>query len=391
MKKIKYHQFINFKLKGAAALGFVISLLSTLISCSSNNTDTANELPALETTVTLSDAQYKNATIRISKIEQKSISTLLKVNGRIDVPPQNIISISAPMGGYLKYTKLMPGMHLGKGEVIAVMEDQQYIQLQQDFLNAKARLDFMTHEYQRQKELNQSKASSDKVFQQTEADYTTTKVNVKSLAERLKLIGINPEKLNVNTLSKSINLYSPIDGYVAKVNINIGQYAQPSEEMFELINPTDIHLALTVFEKDLNKLYIGQKVIAYTNNQPDNKHECEIILIGKNLSEERSTEVHSHFEEYDKNLVPGMYMNADIEIKSRNVYALPDEAVLRFENKLFVFISNGNNQFTIQEVKTGDAENGYTEIISGDTLANKDIVVGGAYNLLMVMKNKAEE
>lgn len=391
MKNIKFSQPINFKLKGLATLSFVIILLSSVSSCSSNNTDTTDEVPTLETTITLSDAQFKNASLRMSEIEQKSISRMLKVNGRIDVPPQNIISISAPMGGYLKYTKLMPGVHLSKGEVIAVMEDQQYIQLQQDYLNAKARLDFMANEYQRQKELNQSKASSDKVFQQTEADYTTTKVNVKSLSERLKLIGVNPEKLNENSLSKSINLLSPIDGYVSKVNINIGKYAQPSEEMFELINPSDIHLALTVFEKDLNKLYIGQKVFAYTNNQPEKKHECEIILIGKSLSQERSTEVHSHFEEYDKNLIPGMYMNADIELKSLNVYALPDEAVLRFENKLFVFISDGNHQFTIQEVKTGDSENGYTEIISGEKFKDKEIVVGGAYNLLMVMKNKAEK
>ncbi len=391
MKKIKLPHLIISKLKGLMAFGFALSILSTLNSCSSSNTDTGAGAPTLETIVTLSDAQFKNANLQTSKIEQRSISSVLKVNGRIDVPPQNIISISAPMGGYLKYTKLMPGMHLNKGEVIAVMEDQQYIQLQQDYLNAKTQLDFMTNEYQRQKELNQSKASSDKVFQQTEADYNTTKVNVKSLAERLKLIGVNPDKLDENTLSKSINIYSPIDGYVSKVNINIGKYAQPSEELFELINPTDIHLALTVFEKDLNKLFIGQKVFAYTNNQPDNKHECEIILIGKNLSKDRSTEVHSHFEEYDKNLLPGMYMNAEIEIKSQNVYALPDEAVVRYENKLYVFTKEGNNQFAIQEVKTGDSENGYTEIISGEQLANKDIVVAGAYNLLMMMKNKAED
>jgi cobalt-zinc-cadmium efflux system membrane fusion protein len=327
----------------------------------------------------------------IGKIEQKSISRVLKVNGRIDVPPQNMISVSVPMGGYLRYTKLLPGMHVNKGEIIAVMEDQQYIQLQQDFLLAKARLNFTASEYQRQKELNQSKATSDKVFQQTESDYTTEKINVKSLAERLKLIGINPDQLDENSISKSINIHSPIAGYVSHVNVNIGKYTQPSEVLFELINPEDIHLAITLFEKDLSKIAIGQKVFAYTNGQPDKKYECEIILIGQSLSADRSTEVHSHFEMYDKSLVPGMYMNAEIELKNNIVYALPDECIVRFENNQYVFVEQGEKTYAILEVKTGDSENGFTEIIGGETLNDKNIVIKGAYPLLMSLKNKAEE
>jgi len=369
-----------------------ICTLATIISCGSKNETSASaDSTHVETSVTLSAAQLKNAGIVLGKIEQKSISSVLKANGRIDVPPQNIISVSVPMGGYLKYTKLLPGMHLSKGEVIAIMEDQQYIQLQQDYLTAKARLIFTANEYNRQKELNQSKASSDKVFQQTEVDYTTEKINVKSLAERLKLIGINPNKLDENTISKSINIYSPIDGYVSKVNVNIGKFTQPSEVLFELINPDDIHLALTIFEKDLSKLSIGQKLFAYTNSQPDNKYECEIILIGKNLSTERSTEVHSHFENYDKSLIPGMYMNADIEIKNNTVYALPEEAIVRYQNNQYIFFAETDSRFTIQEIKTGDMEKGFVEIISGVGLTDKKIVIKGAYNLLMVIKNKVEE
>ena len=364
----------------------------TLISCGTKNeAETKVDSTHVENSVTLSAVQLKNAGISLGKIEQRSISSVLKVNGRIDVPPQNMISVSVPMGGYLKSTKLLPGMHLNKGEVIAVMEDQQYIQLQQDYLTAKARLNFTANEYQRQKELNQSKASSDKVFQQTEVDYTTEKINVKSLAERLELIGINPSKLDENTISKSINIYSPIDGYVSKVNVNIGKFTQPSEVLFELINPADIHLALTVFEKDLSKLSIGQKLVAYTNSQPDKKHECEIILIGKNLSAERSTEVHSHFEDYDKSLVPGMYMNAEIEIKNTNVYALPEEAIVRFQNNQYIFLAEADKTYSIHEVKTGVLENGFIEIISGESLVDKMVVVKGAYNLLMTMKNKVEE
>lgn len=363
----------------------------TLFSACGNKKETTEvkEDPTSTAMVEMSPEQIKNAGLVIGKAEQKNISTILKVNGIIDVPPQNMVSISVPLGGYLKSTKLLPGMHLNKGEVIAVMEDQQYIQIQQDFLTAKANSAFTESEYNRQKELNQSKATSDKVFQKAEAEYKSQQVLIKALSEKLKLIGINPDNLTENSLSRSININSPIDGYVSKVNVNIGKYVNPTDVLFDIVNPTDIHLALNIFEKDINKLSKGLKVIAYTNTDPEKKYNCEIILIGQDLSKERSVTVHCHFEQYDKTLIPGMYMNAEIELKSNNAYVVPEEAVVSFKNKQYVYIAGSNNAFEMLEIKTGNSENGLTEVLGND-LSSKAIVIKGAYNLLMKMKNTEE-
>ena len=180
--------------------------IASLIACNNNKAEKKAEAPTAENAVELTDAQLKNSKIETGKIEQRSISSLLKVNGSIDVPPQNMVSISVPLGGYLKSTKLLAGMHISKGEVLAVMEDQQYITLQQEYLTAKARFIFAEEEFARQEELNQTKAASDKVFQQAKVEFTIQKVLVKSLSEKLKLIGINPEALTENNLSRSINI-----------------------------------------------------------------------------------------------------------------------------------------------------------------------------------------
>jgi cobalt-zinc-cadmium efflux system membrane fusion protein len=274
---------------------------------------------------------------------------------------------------------------------LAVIEDAQYIQLQQDYLTAKAQFALTESEYNRQRELNQSKATSDKVFEQAKANYQTQLVLIKSLEEKLKLIGLNPQKLTADNISNSINIYSPITGFVSAVNVNIGKYVTASDVLFELVNPSDIHLSLSVFEKDINKLSIGQKLLAYTNTNPNKKYACEIILISKNLTIQGSAEVHCHFEQYDKSLLPGMFMNAEIELSGNNANALQDEAIVRFENKQYVFISKGNNQFEMQRVQTGNTENGFTEIIIPDKLTNQTFVTKGAYNLLMTMKNKSDE
>lgn len=377
----------------------IFAVISTLNACSGKKTEEPQSQPAtIENTVTLTEEQLKNAGVQTGKPEQKGISSILKVNGIIDVPPQNMLSVSVPLGGYLKSTQLLPGMHINKGEVIAIMEDQQYITMQENYLTAKAGLILAEAEFNRQKELNASKASSDKVFQQAQNNYTTQKILVKSLSEKLKLISINPDKLDENNISRGISIYSPIDGYVSAVNVNIGKYVNPSDVLFEIVNPTDIHLALNVFEKDINQLAVGQKIVAYTNSNPEKKHLCEIILIGKDLSHDRSIVVHCHFKDYDKTLIPGMFMNAEVELQSEPLIAVPSDAIVTFENKQYVFTTKSNTDsnsylYEMIEVVTGNSENGYTAITSENaaTLAQETIVTKGAYTLLMKMKNASDE
>jgi len=373
---------------------FILSIaFAILTSCGNKQTENEATVEApTENVVELTDAQLKNSKIETGKIEQKAISSLLKVNGKIDVPPQNMVSVSVPLGGYLKSTKLLEGMHISKGEVIAVMEDQQYIQLQQDYLTAKAHFSSLEKEFQRQKELNESKASSDKVFENAQAEYLSQKVLIKSLSEKLKLISINPDNLNENTISRSINIYSPIDGFVSTIKMNIGKYASPTDVLFELVNPADIHLALTVFEKDLDKLFIGQKIVAYNNNKSSKKYNCEIILISKDVSPERAVIVHCHFEQYDKTLIPGMYMNAEVQVSTNNAFVIPNDGLVRFEGKQYVFTQTDKNKYAMQEVTTQNTENGFTQITFPDNadMTNKTFVTKGAYTLLMTMKNTEE-
>lgn len=363
-----------------------------IVSCSQPKKQEAAVQKDNGNTVVLTDQQYKNAGLEIGHAEKKTITNIIKVTGKIDVPPQNMVSVSFPLGGYLKSTKLLPGMHVSKGEVIAIMEDPQYIQLQQDYLTAKARQDYLEKEYLRQKDLNKTKATSDKVYQQAEADYRSNKILISSLQQKLLLIGINPSRLDENNISRTVNVFSPIDGFVSQVYVNIGKYVTPSDVLFELVNPTDIHLALTIFEKDLDKLYIGQKLAAYSNANPDKKYPCEIILIGKDVSAERSVQVHCHFEQYDHTLVPGMYMNAEIETKSDDAIALPEDAIVNYENKHYIFVPAGDKRFEMKEVNTGATENGYVAVTAnGIDLNNANVVKKNAYTLLMKLKNTANE
>lgn len=371
-------------------------LIATLmlfgLGCSQKNNESETSTESNTNIVSLTNEQLKLAQIEVGSIEMKPISTILRLNGKIDVPPQNLVSVSTPFGGFLKTTHLLPGMYVKKGDVIATMEDQQFIQLQQDYLMAKSKLNFTENEFNRQKELNQSKAASDKVYQQAEMEYQTQRILLNALAEKLRLININPDKLTETNLSRSINVNSSIDGFVSKVFVNIGKYVNPSDVLFELINPTDIHLNLTAFDKDIKKLYIGQKLIAYNNHEPNRKHPCEIILVSQDLSQQNGAEVHCHFLDYDKTLLPGMYMNAEIELDASNSPAVTTGAIVTYEGKDYIFSAMQSNSFQLIEVEKGETKDGFTavKLIGNYNLNALRVVKSGAYNLLMQLKNKAD-
>ena len=369
---------------------FIISILS---ACGKqDNTSSANAAETVnENAVKMTDAQIQSAGIQVGKLEKKDISTILKVNGTVDVPPQSLVSVSMPLGGYLKSTHLLPGMYVKKGEVIATMEDQQYIQLQQDYLVTKSNLEYAASEYNRQKELYETKSSSEKVFQQARMEYDNQKIALRALAEKMELIHLNPDKLTESNISNTVQIYAPISGFVSAVKMNIGRYVTGTDVLFELINPSDIHLNLRVFEKDIEKLSIGQSVMAYTLHQPDKKYPCEIMLISQALSDDRTAEVHCHFEKYDKILLPGMYLNAEIAVKNHNAWVVPEDAVVIFEGKSFLFIAVSKNEYKMTLIETGVMEAGSIEIKNAETLSDVEIVTAGAYTILMEMKNKSEE
>jgi cobalt-zinc-cadmium efflux system membrane fusion protein len=153
-----------------------------------------------------------------------------------------------------------------------------------------------------------------------------------------------------------------------------------------------LHLDLTIFEKDLDDIFIGQKLMAFNNRNPEKKHACDIILIGKNLTADRNAEVHCHFQKYDETLIPGMFMNAEIEIQNQISEVLPDESIVLFEGKNYVFVQQSNNVFSMVELQIGVSQGGYTEILNGNSsINNKNIAVKGAYTLLMQLKNTEEE
>jgi cobalt-zinc-cadmium efflux system membrane fusion protein len=364
----------------------IIPALLLIAACGKNGTENTKENNS--TLIKITENQIKNGGIVFAAAEKQSVTTTISVSGSIDVPPQNLVSVSFPLGGYLKYTGMLPGTRVVKGQVLAVMQDMQYIQLQQDYLTAKAKLDFALAESKRQTDLYKERAGSEKSMQQAKSEAEALMANMAALAEKLRLLGINPQTLNEKTISGSVNVVSPINGYVASVNANVGKYLSPTDVIMELVNPDDIHLNLKVFEKDLPFLEVGQKVVCWSNAQPNIKYEAAIILVGRNFGADRSVEVHCHFNNESAHLTPGLFMNAEVNVSDSNALVLTEEAVVRWQNKYFVFLQREAGTVEMLPVTTGGKNGENVQVVFSQKLPdNAKFVVKGAYSVLMMHKN----
>ncbi|MBL7711021.1 MAG: efflux RND transporter periplasmic adaptor subunit [Chitinophagaceae bacterium] len=356
------------------------------------NTAAAQNRPAPESEqlLSISAQQSTGAGIVIGQPQLGNIGGTITLQGAIDVPPQNTVRLSFPIGGYIRSTTMLPGKAVKKGQVLAVLEDMQVIQLQQDYLTATTNFALAETEFERQQELNASKASSDKTFQQARAERDRQRILISALGQKLRLVGIDAGSLTPETVRKSVSITSPIDGFVSRVNVAIGQYTAPTDVLFELVDPSDIHLALQVFEKDIARIAVGSPVLAYSNIDPGHKFPARVILAGRAFDENRMTTIHCHFDQYDPALIPGMFMNAEVSVKAAPAWVVPEQAVVRWQNRYYVFIASGPGQFLMRAVSTGALHNGMQQIEGPGIGKDTKLVTANAFALLMKLKNTEE-
>ncbi|ASV31591.1 MULTISPECIES: efflux RND transporter periplasmic adaptor subunit [Flavobacteriaceae] len=395
---------IQFNTKNA------LLILSTLIMVACGNNDSEKmdsssastkeeqSIPNGSKQITFTKDQYNLAGIETGEIEMRNLSNIVKLNGVVDVEPKSMASVSAPLGGYLKTAGRLPGEEIKKGQVLATIENPEFIQIQQDYLESLGKLEFLEEEFNRQKQLREEDINSAKTFQEVSSDYKVMQGRVNAYEQQLALIGISKNSVQNGNITRTANLYAPISGYVKESYVNIGDYVSPQDVLFELVNLDDIHLALNAFEKDLEKIEMGQTVKFSLANENEFDRTAEVFLIGKATGNDRITPVHCHIIKGDENgILPGMYVKAWVESGTNKQNAVPSEAIVQYEGKDYVIFqtetSDSGYTFRLEQVKKGIEQEGYTAITFAESadVDNLKPVTKNAYSILSALRNSEEE
>ena len=372
-------------------------LLTTIIlsSCGTNPKSTTTKEDSVDVAsniVQLTKEQASLAQLELASIEQGKMKGMTHLNGVIDVLPTGIASVSIPMGGYIQDINLIPGTFVKKGQVLATVKDPAYVQLQENYLATKAKLSYLQQDLDRQKALLTQEAVSKKSFQQIQADYNTNAIQLKALSEQLKLINIQPESLTTEKMSSLVQLVAPIAGYISKVNINRGKYVTPSDILLEIINPNDIHAAITIYEKDIANFKVGMKGTVTLTQDPAKKYPVSVLAVAHNINEDKTALLHCHFDKIPANVLPGMFLTADMVVETKDAVLIPIVSVQRFQGKDYIFIQSAENVFEVKEIQVIQSNATFVTVSNTDanTWIGKQIVVKNAFSLLGKLMNKSE-
>ena len=376
-------------------------LLPLVISCgkSGSKTETGSAEVIPDSIVELRFDQVKLAGVDTGTIDLRYLSNTLKVSGKVAVPPQNFVTVSAPLGGFIKTTNLIPGNPIVKGQTLAVIENQEFVNLEESYLDTKNKLEYAAAEFKRHSELYKEEVYSEMNLQQVTTDYKSLKVQLAALEQKLALAGLDSKALSEDNISRTVTLTSPISGFIKTVNVNAGKSVSSADVLFEIVNTDKLYLELTLFEKDASKVASGQKVRFFINNETE-QHDAEVYQTGRSVDADKTYKVYALVQSGCQNVLPGMYVNATIELSGRKVTALPSDAVVSFDDKDYIFTFLRNKQekgvdfteYRMVEVHKGITEGGFTEITvpAGFVITGVKVVVKGAYNLLSAKKNAGE-
>ncbi len=350
--------------------------------------------------VHLSQLKFESLGIKIDSIPTRALSGVVEANGQLRVPPQHEATVTAILGANITSIKVIEGDKVSKGQVLAYLSHPSLTQLQTNYFTAYSRLQYLEKELQRQKRLYEEEVGSGKSYQETLADYTGMSGEVKGYEVQLKQLSLNVTSIQKGEIFQYVPVISPIDGYIEKVMIRIGQYADPQTQLFMIVNTNHIHADLMVFEKDVSKVRVGQTVFFTVESIPGNRLEATIFSVGKQF-EQNPRAVHIHAEIKDKEgfLIPGMYINGKILTDGDQVNALPQEAIIQEDEKPYIFIAELIQEeglaewtFTPMEVRTGMSNEGWVEIkLLKEMSKQTKVAWNNAYYLISELKKGSLE
>ena len=368
---------------------YIILFSLALLSCGKSEKQMESESKTTASnTITVTKAQFDTESMELGTLKEQSFNETVKANGFIDVPPQNKASVSTFSGGYIKRTPLLIGDRVRKGQLLVTLENTEFVEIQQQYLEIAEQLNYLKSEFERQETLYNEKITSQKSFLKAKSTYKSTLALYNGLNKKLKMMHINPTSVEKGIISSTINLYAPIQGSVTKVNVSNGAYVSPADEILEIVNTEHIHLELSVFEKDILKIKKHQNINFKIPEASDTIYKAEVYLVGTSINDtDRTIKIHGHIENDEHtNFVMGMFVESDIITDSKKGLALPKEAAFEIEGTHFALVLTDKKEsvYTFNRVKlvVGKQSEAYIEVINSADFKDKEVLTKGVFMLM---------
>jgi len=400
--------------------GIIFFTLTLIASCGSKKAEVKQEEEHHEaeqtTFVSLTALQIKTANIELSTIELKNLKTSIKANGMLTVPNQNKALITSVNSGVIKTLLIQPGNFVRKGQTIATIVNPDVARLQQDLQTTNAQISLNEIELRRQQELLQGNAAPLKNVQRVQTELATLKATRNAVSKQLTTMGISTASVSRGNIITTMAIVAPISGTISTVSAQIGSNVDPATPIAEIVNNSQLHLDLYVYEKDLPKLRANQTIHFTLTNNPGKEYDAQVYSIGTAFaSESKTIPVHAVVKGDKTGLIEGMNITAVISIGETVVPSVPNDAIVTYQGQDYIFAvtskkppehheekesGEGTKEqqkeepgitFERMQVVKGVSDIGYTEVTLVKNLPpNTKIIAKGAFFANAKMTNTGE-
>ena len=360
-----------------------------LLACGNSEKNNQASINEHENTneIVVTKQQFESENMQLGTLSEVEFNNSVKVNGMIDVPPQNKSMVSTFIGGYITKTPLLVGDKVKKGQLLVTLENTEFVEIQQDYLEIAEQLNYLKSEFTRQKTLYDENISSQKNYLKAESNYKSSLAHYNGLRKKLQMMNLNPSLVEQGNISTTINLYAAIEGYVTKVNVSSGSYVSPSDNILEIVDTDHIHLELLVFEKDILKIKKDQIINFKIPEASDEIFQAKVHLVGTTIDEvNRTVKVHGHVDDDDTNFIVGMFIESDIIVTTSKKFALPKNAISEIEGDYFALAltNKKDNDYYFKKIKLtiGKQTEEYIEILNIESIKEIQLLINGTYMLL---------
>lgn len=346
--------------------------------------------------IPLTAKQVSTVDLKMGEAVEREMDATIEAKGSLVLRAQAMGDVASLMGGIVKSIFVKEGQLVHRGQIVASVENTDVVSLQREYYSAAKECELAKADLERQLLLRKQGAGVKRTLQQTRKDYQVAHANLLGIGRQLAQMGISTSAVAKGKFTTAFPLRAPISGVVSQLTASLGSYADMQTPLMKIRNTQAVECDLNVFEKDLAKVKVGNRVTLSLTNQPGVKLSGTVYGMNQYFNDgSKSVAVHIKMDDSSLKtsrinhikLFDGMYVSGQIATGSQRCLALPSEAIVSTDGKQYVFALNGEPKkgeysFSRHEVSTGVTCGGFTEVKLCDHLkAGKKIVTDNAFYL----------
>ncbi|MFM6978670.1 MAG: efflux RND transporter periplasmic adaptor subunit [Methylophilaceae bacterium] len=333
--------------------------------------------------------------ITVMKVGDAEIRDLLRIPGSIQVDEQRMARIGAPVTGRISDIDVVLGQHVKRGQVLATVNSTELAQNQLAYIKALQQISLQSKAVERAKALLDADVIAPAELQKRESELSGAKADLIAARNQLMVLGMS--QANIDKLSRSAqmdtfsNINARIAGTVISRKINLGQVVQPADELFVVADLSTVWAVAEVPEHQIDLIEKGQEVDIEIPAIYEKPIKGKLIFVGDVVNPEtRTVTVRSEILNNKQEIKPDMLVSMLVLSKPTKKLSVPAQAIVRENDKNYVFVQIAPNKYRLREVTTDEEYQGNVAVINGLS-AGETIIVEGAFHVNNERKRKELE